>query len=192
MLGFETCASALSDRANKIDKAASGLYAGLWQYGCRFITRSVNDEGTCRGACYWVIDQMLSNPNKPVDEIAEAFRDGAPEEAKRLHRERVLPERIRETCIHSEETSTWPPAPNFPGGVYTVFMGFSESPSKPSNAHRVVLISGQTPLIFDPNTGLAFWHASDWNGLLDHIASDIRTSDRGFFTIRYYKYDKLD
>lgn len=162
---------------------------GLWAYGCRFLVYSENRDQSCRGSCYWIIDQHLSHPKRPLEEIARVFEDGAPEIAIQMHRQNMIPDQMEERQIWNVlATDHWPSMPPLHPGIYTFLIGYSKDANHPGKAHRVVLFNEEKKFLFDPSIGLSEWEDSDWVPLLDRIASDIRSSEAGYFTIECNSY----
>lgn len=164
---------------------SASLFIGLWSYGRRFLVHSENSEQCCRGSCYWVIDRHFRNPEISLTEIVKEFEGGAPDLAIQWHKNHLVP--IHERKIWSETTFRgWPPMPKLDPGVYTFLIGYSKNGHDHGKAHRVVFFRGEQDLIFDPNTGLSEWVQEDWDLLLDRIASEIRSSKAGYFTLECY------
>lgn len=182
----------LRKHADWYDASSFGVLTGLWAYGMRFMVASNNYQRSCRGSCYWFIDQMFSHPEKSLIEIASAFENGAPKVAVKMHKEHLMPKGFKEEKIWTEETvKKWPRMPNLDPGVYTFLVGYSKKTNDPKDAHRFVIIKEkQGSVLFDPNTGLSKWLPSDWEPLLERLGSMMRTGKAGYFTIECYRYTR--
>ncbi len=187
--GAREWARSLEHRAKKIDCGAIALFEGLWNYGFRFKVISENAIESCRGSSYWFIHQLFLG--KDIMEIAKEFEDGPPQMAIGMQKDPNPPTSIQEECVLSIETvDQWPLFPKLDPGIYTILLGYSENVSRPKKGHRVVLLNFETPILFDPSTGLSIWKKSDWKSFLDRKSSVIRTSNAGYFTIAIYSYQK--
>lgn len=188
-LGAKEWGESLKSRGEKIDSQCASLFVGLWAYGRRFLVHGDNSEKSCRGSCYWIIDQHFKNPEKLLTEIAQEFEDGAPKHAVAMHRDRTIPANLVERRVWGEWTAgAWPPMPQLDPGVYLFLVGHSENANTHGKAHLFALFKQEKPLLFDPDTGLSEWLDSDWKPLLDRIGSDIRSSKAGYFTLECHSY----
>jgi hypothetical protein len=187
-LGFREWGRQLKIKGEQIESRCASLCIGLWAYGKRFLVHGDNSEASCRGSCYWMLNQYFQQ-QKPLQELAQQFEEGAPKEAIAIHQSGLLPPNLTEELIWQEETAgKWPPMPQLDPGVYTFSIQFFPDPLSPGKAHRFALFNSEKKSLFDPNTGLSEWLASDWTPLLDRIASDIRFSKAGYFILECYSY----
>jgi hypothetical protein len=191
--GAKEWAEKLKIKAEKIDSNCTSLLVGLWAYGRRFLVSGDNYEESCRGSCYWLIHQYLSKPDSSLAELAKEFEEEAPREAIYWHKNNLIPANLEEKKIWSETTYRgWPVMPKLDPGIYTFLVGHSKNGNEHGKAHRFVFFRGEENLLFDPNTGLSIWEKGDWKPLLDRIASDIRISPVGYFTLECYSYAQRD
>jgi len=183
-LGAKEWGESLKKRGEWIDAQTAGLYQGLWAYGRRFLVVGNNAEKSCRGSCYWMIDQHFSNPAKPLTELATAFDDGAPIQAIEMHKNNMKPAHLRERKVWEEETvGRWPPMPKLDPGVYMFLIGHSKNAHEHGNAHLFALFKQEKSYLFDPDTGLSEWVDTYFQPLLDRIGSSIRSTQAGYFTL---------
>ncbi len=188
LLGAKEWGKHLQIKADKIDSRCTSLLTGLWHYGRRFLIHANNYEQSCRGSCYWLVAEHLRHPEIPLTELLKPFETGVPPAALALHKSGLPPD-LTETRLWAYKTEgPWPPPPRLASGVYTLLIGFSENKNTPTNGHRIAFFGNKH--LFDPNTGLSQWAASDWEPLLTRIAQEIRTAPGGFFTIACYSYQK--
>lgn len=188
-LGAQEWGKALQVKGRQIDSRCTSLLTGLWAYGRRFLIHSDNSEQTCRGSCDWFIYQHFNHPEKPLNEFAKAFEEGAPPDAIALHKQNLIPRGLIETKLWSHSYGDrCPSMPQFGPGVYTFLLGFSKE-GRPLDAHRFALIKREEEtVLFDPNTGLSKWVDADWEPLLHRIEEDVRRDRFGCFTIECYSY----
>lgn len=190
-LGAKEWGKSLIAKAEKIETGCMSLFFGLWAYGRRFLVYSENFDRSCRGSCYWIIDQHEAHPEMPLEEIAKTFEEGAPQAAIYMHKNQIGPQ-LEESLIWSETAiDSWPPMPSLDPGVYTFLIGYAKDANDPENkAHRIAFFKEERSLLFNPNIGLSEWEDSDWTPLLDRTAADIRTSQGGYFTLECHSYTK--
>lgn len=172
-------------KGEQIDSQTASIFVGLWAYGTRFLVHGDNTEKSCRGSCYWVIDEYFRNPEKPLTEIAKEFEDGTPRAAVEMARNNMKPAGLQERRVWGETTpGGWPPMPQLDPGVYMFLVGYSKDENAHGDAHLFTLFRrGENSMLFDPDTGLSLWKNSDWKPLLDRIGSEIRSSPAGYFTL---------
>lgn len=191
-LGAKEWGESLKSRGEKIDSQCASLFVGLWAYGRRFLVHGDNSEKSCRGSCYWIIDQHFKNSEKPLVEIAKEFEEGAPIEAIAMHKNQMMPGNLVERKIWSEWTArAWPPMPQLDPGVYMFLVGYSEDANTHGDAHLFALFKQEKSMLFDPDTGLSEWLDTDWEPLLDRIGSEIRSSKVGYFTLECHSYGSV-
>lgn len=183
-LGAKEWGESLKSRGEKIDSQCASLFVGLWAYGRRFLVHGDNSQKSCRGSCYWMVDQHFKDPEKPLIEIAKVFEEGAPLDAIAMHKDHMIPANLVERRVWSEWTAgAWPPMPQLDPGVYLFLVGYSKDANTHGKAHLFALFKEEKSFLFDPDTGLSEWLDTDWTPLLDRIGSDIRSSKAGYFTL---------
>lgn len=203
-IGAKKWGSALLFKTVQIENRCESLFTGLWIFGNRFLVYSDNHgrampenlaeyqkKGYCRGSCYWLIDQFFRNPRIPLEELAKAFEDGAPEDAASIHESGGIPVGIEEVLLWTHRVNDWDQIPRIEKrGVYTILLGFSEE--GPTNAHRMALFKLDRTYFFDPIYGLAEWKESEWVPHLQRVGELARTSDgpASFFTVECYRHTK--
>lgn len=181
----------LSIKGAQIESRCVSLITGICLYGRRLLIASSNDQNSCRGSCYWFIDQYFQKKEKSLPEIACSFEEGAPPEAIRLHQSGSMPAKLAERLIWEAETiSNWPEMPELDEGIYTFLIGHSQDEKSPGKAHRIAFFKKKEKMhLFDPNTGLSVWDSQDWSPLLDQIGYAIKEGRAGFFTLRCYSHE---
>jgi hypothetical protein len=191
-LGAKEWGENLKMKGHQIDSQCASIFVGIWAYGTRFLVHGDNSEKSCRGSCYWIIDQHFANPEKPLTELALEFEDGAPPAAIQMAKDNLRPADLLERRVWSETTpGGWPPMPELDPGVYMFLIGYSKDANSHGDAHLFALFRQEKSMLFDPDTGLSEWHNSDWKPLLDRIGSELRSSKGGYFTLECHSCRKV-
>lgn len=144
-LGAISWGKRLQVQGEKINSQCTCLLEGLWVYGRKFLVHADNYEGSCRGSCFWLIDQHLRQPKKPLTELVKRFENGAPTDAIWLHQNELIPNGLKEKREWSYQFKKPGKMPKIGPGVYTFVISFSSEGQ--SKAHRIALFKQKNALL---------------------------------------------